>query len=197
MLSDGRFSLADLKSMELDLLVVLRWHLHPPTFHAFIALLLEFLDASLDRGLVEDYAFRLAEQTRKHYDFVKYPPSMIAVASILCALKLLQVEAHCVTQFMRRVHECNFRYTHRADAAAVVTECGLKLIQLNGRHASLLCSSVACDAEVESATAASEDVAAMDVRGAAASKAVSDKERKQAGTPTDVMDIDEIEKYGT
>ncbi|KAJ8613495.1 hypothetical protein CTAYLR_002167 [Chrysophaeum taylorii] len=187
-LSDGIFSAADLRLMELELLCTLKWHLHPPTFHTFLNLLLVLLEHDkVDTDLVGERAFRYAEHTRLHADFIKYPPSMIAVASIICALKELDVKADVVTQWMHRVQDCRLSYTTRPDAARTVTECGLKLIQLDGHSSALLNASIACDAEVEHATSSG----ALDT-----AKETSEEERKQAGTPTDVMEIEQIEKYG-
>jgi len=187
-LSDGVFSAADLRLMELELLCTLKWHLHPPTFHTFINLLLVLFEKDVDSELVGEQAFRFAERTRLDAGFIKYPPSMIAVASIICALKKLDVSQAVVTKWMQRVYECNLSYTRQPDAARAVTECGVKLIQLDGQQAALLNSSMACDAEVEHATSASKT---------AVTDGATEEERKQAGSPTDVMDIEQIEKYGT
>jgi len=200
-LSDGIFTAADLRLMELELLCTLKWHLHPPTFHTFLNLLLVlFRDGAVDVETVADRALRYAETTRVHAAFVKYPPSLVAVASIICALKELGAAPEVVAAWMHRVTACNLSYARKADAALTVTECGLKLIELDGGlvgGAPVLAlappaTPEACDAEVEHATASS--VASTD-GGPGGSAGSDEASRQQAGTPTDVMDIEQIEKY--
>ena len=186
-LSDGIFSAADLRLMELELLCTLKWHLNPPTFHTFINLLTVLFDeGDIDLELLASRSLRFAESTRLHVDFIKYPPSMIAVASIICALKQLDVRADVVTKWMHLVNQCHLTYAQRPDATKQVTECGRKLIDLVALSGGGLDSSMSCDAEVESANDGSKN---------SNQKGLDPDRRKQAGTPTDVMDIEQIEKY--
>eukprot|EP00633_Aureoumbra_lagunensis_P003757 CAMPEP_0197285820 /NCGR_PEP_ID=MMETSP0890-20130614/1158_1 /TAXON_ID=44058 ORGANISM="Aureoumbra lagunensis, Strain CCMP1510" /NCGR_SAMPLE_ID=MMETSP0890 /ASSEMBLY_ACC=CAM_ASM_000533 /LENGTH=291 /DNA_ID=CAMNT_0042753655 /DNA_START=168 /DNA_END=1043 /DNA_ORIENTATION=+ len=182
-LSDGVFSAAELRFMELELLCTLNWHLHPPTFHTFINLLLVFFKNNVDTDLIGTRATRIAETTRLHAEFINYPPSMIAVASIIYALKQLDVESHVVTDWMVIVNKCNLSYTKGINAMRAVTECGIKLMQIDG---GLLNStlSFSCDAEVEIATSFSMD-------GANLIKDATDRK-----SPCDVMEIEQIEMYG-
>mmetsp|Transcript_13985 Transcript_13985/g.45643 ORF Transcript_13985/g.45643 Transcript_13985/m.45643 type:complete len:342 (+) Transcript_13985:126-1151(+) len=194
-LSDEIFSAADLRLMELELLCTLKWHLHPPTFHTFVNLLVLLFDKrQVDFEAVCVNALRFAESTRLHADFIKYPPSMIAVASVMCALKQLQVHPDVVTTWMHLVNQCHLSYASRPDATRHVTECGLKLIQLEGAADLVHAQDSAVDAEVEHATSSvSNDENNQDQPPDEDDPA----ERKQAGTPTDVMDIEQIEKFNS
>lgn len=136
-LSDGAFTPVHVRFMELELLCTLRWRLHPPTVQSFIHLLCVLVDDSMDQDAVADAALRFAQQSRPRIQFVQYPPSMIAVASILCALKTLDVDACIVADWMNTVNECcEFCYSSLPRASDLVTRCGLMLIhidrQLNG-----------------------------------------------------------------
>lgn len=179
-LSSDAFTAADLASIELDIMTRLKWKLHPPTFHTFVNLLLVLLEDSVDVAGVEAYALHFAEPTRLHAEFIKYPPSLIAVSSILCALKSLAAE-NTVHKWLSRVQSCRLSYASLPDASALVFECGTKLIDLDRERMALL-NVAACDAEVESATSRSTPVVEMSEAG-----------REQSSTPTDVTEIDAIQ----
>lgn len=113
MLSDGLFSTADLRLMELELLCVLEWNLNPPTTHLFVRLLMALFDAprasetshASPRRLraVSESALRYADEVRLHVQFNEYPSSMIAVAAVICSLKRVGVHMDVVSRWMRRV----------------------------------------------------------------------------------------------
>lgn len=169
-MSDKIFSASDLRLMELELLCTLKWHLHPPTVTEFVHLLLLIFDDDDDddgeqcvsssrqylnmepserQQQIAEHALRYADLTRIDSDFLKYPTSMIAVASVICALKQVGVPMTVVSNWMSRVQGCKLSYIERPDAAAAITACGLKLIGLDGGDYSMFTQ--ACDAEVESA----------------------------------------------
>lgn len=186
-LSDGLFSEADLRLIELELLVTLKWLLNPPTVHASIHLLLVLFEGAIDVASVGRRALRYADLVRSDLEFLRYPPSMIAVASVICALKQKGVEMHVVSDWMRRVHDCHLPYTDRPDAARSITDCGLRLIALDGGELAL---SRTCDAEVEHATAN---------HSSAISTTDEDDDSEDADmdrtSPNNVMDVDQIEAY--
>lgn len=178
-LSSDAFTVSDLASIELDMVTRLKWKLHPPTFHTFVNLLLVLLDDSIDVAGVEAYALHFAEPTRLHAEFIKYPPSLIAVSSIMCALKTLAAES-TVHKWLGRVQSCRLSYASLPDASALVFECGTKLIDLDRERMALL-NVAACDAEVENATSRTPVVE------------MSEAAREQSSTPTDITEIDTIQ----
>ena len=216
-LSDGLFSASDLRLMELELLCTLKWHLNPPSVHESIHnLLVLFSGSHEDVAAVGRRALRYADLVRSDVEFLKYPPSMIAVASVICALKEKGVAVAVVSDWMRRVHDCHLPYTDRADAAHSITECGLRLIALDrdgplGRELGLssepvtrtLCASagatahVACDVdlEVEHATNAHPPPAAVAANDDEASDEQTEASDVDRTSPNNVMDVDQIEAF--
>lgn len=167
-LSCRKIDAKDVNLMELDMLRVLKWRLHPPTYHTFLNLLLELFD--VDATNVAERAFQFAEHTRFHVDFVQYPPSLISVASILCALKSLDYDSAVVHRWLSVVRRCHLGYAMMPDAQRLFYECGAKLLRLdNGGRVD------SCDAEVENATRHTPE---------------HTDDRKQAGSPTDVAEIE-------
>lgn len=179
-LSDGAFTPVHVRFMELELLCALKWRLHPPTVQSFVHLLCVLVDNSVNEEAIVDTALRFARQSRLSVEFLKYPPSMIAVASILCALKSLGVDMCVVAEWMHTVRECNLSYAHRPDASDLVTRCGIMLIhvdrQINGGDA----SHWGYDEELENLT-----------RYTTADRPSRDW-RMQATSPTDVMAVDAV-----
>lgn len=165
-LSCRQIDVQDVNLMELDMLRVLKWRLHPPTYHTFLNLLFQLFESEMDG--VEEKAFQFAEHTRFHVEFVQYPPSLISVASILCALKCLDCDAAVVHRWLGAVSRCQLGYTMLPDAQRLFYECGTKLLRLDKTDS--------CDAEVENATRHTPSDHSDD--------------RKQAGSPTDVTEID-------
>jgi hypothetical protein len=209
-LSDGLFSASDLRLMELELLCTLKWHLNPPTVHASIHNLLVLFGGRADARGVGTRALRYADLVRGDVAFLQYPPSMIAVASVICALKQMGAAVGLVSDWMVRVHDCHLPYTDRPDAAQLITECGLKLIALDGDgppgggadDAAWPDDRSACgdgdgdgvDGEVERATAGGAPLAAAiptDDEGDEGTDA-SDMDRT---SPNNVMDVDQIEAF--
>ncbi|KAH8075017.1 hypothetical protein JL721_1001 [Aureococcus anophagefferens] len=186
-LSDGLFSASDLRLMELELLCTLKWHLNPPTVHASIHNLLVLFGGRADARGVGTRALRYADLVRGDVAFLQYPPSMIAVASVICALKQMGAG--------RR--------------ARLITECGLKLIALDGDgplgggadDAAWPDDRSACDGdgdgvdgEVERATSGGAPLvaaSASDDEGDEGTDA-SDMDRT---SPNNVMDVDQIEAF--
>ena len=152
-LSDGLFSAADLRLMELELLCTLKWHVNPPTVQAAVHLLLALLGTcgahDLDLELVAQKALAFADLVRGDAAFLQYPPSMTAVAAVICALKQARAPMAVVGAWTRAVNDARLPYARAPDATAQITQCGLALIQLAGEPGLTL----ACDAEVQRATA--------------------------------------------
>ncbi|KAH8079575.1 hypothetical protein JL720_9322 [Aureococcus anophagefferens] len=154
-------------------------------------------------------ALRYADLVRGDVAFLQYPPSMIAVASVICALKQMGAAVGLVSDWMVRVHDCHLPYTDRPDAAQLITECGLKLIALDGDgplgggadDAAWPDDRSACDGdgdgvdgEVERATSGGAPLVAAhasDDEGDEGTDA-SDMDRT---SPNNVMDVDQIEAF--
>ncbi|KAH8052021.1 hypothetical protein JL722_10468 [Aureococcus anophagefferens] len=114
-----------------------------------------------------------------------------------------------VSDWMVRVHDCHLPYTDRPDAAQLITECGLKLIALDGDgplgggadDAAWPDDRSACDGdgdgvdgEVERATSGGAPLvaaSASDDEGDEGTDA-SDMDRT---SPNNVMDVDQIEAF--
>lgn len=210
-LSDGIFSASDIRLMELELLCTLNWHLNPPTAIEFVNLFLVFIENESLEHKVHDTAIHFAKLSRTSTNFLMYPPSMIAVASVICALKHLDVPMAEVEQWMRRVQACKLSYTDRDDAAQAITECGLKFIALSPFVGPLKfialspfigprsCHGLvrpAFDEEVEEAKSLFDDeAAAAEIEEANASPSdkgtvvVATPEERNSKSPSDVMDI--------
>lgn len=221
-LSDGLFSPSDLRLMELELLCTLKWHLNPLTVHNLIHLLLFLFEGLLDRagggrgpkgGGVDGIArvaLAYADRVRAEYEFLKYPPSMIAVASVICALKARGVGMDVVSAWMARVHACDLPYAARPDASQSITECGLRLIALDsdssrGDHVDDDGRDRAEDAEVEEFASTSLRRSPLDTSdeedGAAAENTLldddddtSDRERELT-SPDNVIDMETHEAF--
>lgn len=82
--SKNKYSVSDVKSMEMDVLGVLDWDIYAPTPHNFLQnlwIVLEFEDEQLLK-----YAEFFMDLSYYDYNIVtKYPPSVIAATSLQCA----------------------------------------------------------------------------------------------------------------
>jgi len=159
-LSDGLFTASDLRLMELELLCTLEWHLNPPTVHAAAHLLAGLLEdmPNLEAGPfvdpeeVADRACGYADQARADASFLEYPPSMVGVATVICALKAMNAPIDVVQQWMARVEQVRLPYADAPNSSARVTKCGLRILELAGLDDNLHdIDETANDAEVEAA----------------------------------------------
>lgn len=195
-LSDGLFTASDLRLMELELLCTLKWHLNPPTVHAaahLLAGLLEDIPAAagpcVDHEEVADRACAYADKVRADAAFLEYPPSMVAVATVICALKATDAPIDVVQAWMARVEQVRLPYADAPDASARVMKCGLRILELNGLGDELRdVDACAADAEVEAAMQ-SEFTEASD-----ASSSLDDLSDRNS--PSSVMEIDSANWQG-
>ncbi|CAH0375003.1 unnamed protein product [Pelagomonas calceolata] len=195
-LSDGLFTASDLRLMELELLCTLKWHLNPPTVHAAAHLLAGLLEdipeaagPCVDHEEVADRACAYADKVRADAAFLEYPPSMVAVATVICALKATDAPIDVVQAWMARVEQVRLPYADAPDASARVMKCGLRILELNGLGDELRdVDACAADAEVEAAMQ-SEFTEASD-----ASSSLDDLSDRNS--PSSVMEIDSANWQG-
>jgi len=190
-LSGGLFTASDLLLMELELLCTLKWHLNPPTVHAAAHLLVGLLEdipevegRSVNLLVVADRACAYADKVRADAVFLEYPPSMVAVATVICALKVTAAPIDVVQAWMARVEQVRLPYTYALDASARIMKCSLRILELNGLGRDLRdVDACATDAEVEAAMQ-SEFRKAHD----ASSSSLDDLSDRNS--PSSVMEID-------
>ena len=189
-LSDGLFSGSDLRLMELELLCALKWHLNPPTIQASVHGLLTLFDDrfDVDVAAVGRRALASADRVRGDVHFLKYPPSMIAVAAVIIGLKREGADVATVAEWTRRVHDCRFSYAARGDAARAITECGLRLMDLDGPKPD------DADAEVVHATTGRPPPVSTAGPEVDAARAASDDEGRDRVSPNNVMDVAAVER---
>jgi hypothetical protein len=86
-LADGTYQESDIKLMELELLRVIQWQLHPVTPQAVMSHLVLFVeDAATCCSVFED-AVTFLDVALPEYEFLTFHPSAQAAASILCAFE--------------------------------------------------------------------------------------------------------------
>jgi hypothetical protein len=102
-LSRGKHTKADIEAMELELLVGLRWRVHPPTSWAIAQELLNLIPANLMDVLTKE---RIVELTKFqlevgmcHYNLGLNRPSTVALGAILNAMESLNDMADLVHRF--------------------------------------------------------------------------------------------------
>ena len=121
--------------------------------------------------------------------FLEYPPSMVAVATVICALKATDAPIDVVQAWMARVEQVRLPYADAPDASARVMKCGLRILELNGLGDELRdVDACAADAEVEAAMQ-SEFTEASD-----ASSSLDDLSDRNS--PSSVMEIDSANWQG-
>ncbi len=190
-LSDGLFTASDLLLMELELLCTLKWHLTPPTVHAAAHLLVGLLEdipevegPSVDHEEVADRACAYADKVRADAAFLEYPPSMVAVATVICALKATDAPIDVVQAWMARVEQVRLPYTDAPNASARIMKCGRRILELNGLGDDLRdVDACAADAEVEAAMQSEF----TEATGASSS---SSDDLSDRNSPSSVMEID-------
>ena len=102
-LCGGLFSRADLRLMELELMMTLGWLLNPPTIHSNVHHLVALVDSDArDRRSLVDRALKYADKAREDYAMLRYPPSLAAVAAVVCALRTLDAPFEETAKFVVR-----------------------------------------------------------------------------------------------
>lgn len=108
-LSKGAFLATDLVRMEIVMLRVLSWRIHPPTAMSYIVriLLLNSTQSRLitesDINSIQDYAIFFAELSVRDYNFVTLGQSVVALSSLLNAMEGLGMWS------ASRTDDCNER----------------------------------------------------------------------------------------
>jgi hypothetical protein len=86
-LADGTYAESDIKLMELELLRVIQWKLHPVTPQAVMShLILYVADAATQHAVLED-AVTFLDVALPETEFMKFAPSVQATAAVLCAFE--------------------------------------------------------------------------------------------------------------
>ena len=143
----------------------------------------------VDHEEVADRACAYADKVRADAAFLEYPPSMVAVATVICALKATDAPIDVVQAWMARVEQVRLPYADAPDASARVMKCGLRILELNGLGDELRdVDACAADAEVEAAMQ-SEFTEASD-----ASSSLDDLSDRNS--PSSVMEIDSANWQG-
>lgn len=128
-LCGGLFSRADLRLMELELMMTLGWLLNPPTIHSNVHHLVALVDSdSRDRRSLVDRALKYADKAREDYAMLRYPPSLAAVAAVVCALRTLDAPFEETAKFVDRVNALKLPYQLLPDAARSLQACGLRFL---------------------------------------------------------------------
>jgi len=132
-LCGGLFSRSDLRLMEVNLMMTLGWQLNPPTVHANVYHLLALVPAELvgdrPRRVVRDRALEHAEQYRADYAFLRYPPSMAAVAAVVCGLRAVDAPRRATEAFIARVNALGLPYQKDPEAPQKMQDCGLRFLE--------------------------------------------------------------------
>jgi hypothetical protein len=86
-LADGTYAESDIKLMELELLRVIQWQLHPVTPQAVMShLILYVADVATQHAVLED-AVTFLDVALPEPEFMKFAPSVQATAAVLCAFE--------------------------------------------------------------------------------------------------------------
>jgi len=132
-LCGGLFTRSDLRLMELELMMTLQWRLNPPTVHAFVHYLAELVPSDVvgDRKTRRAKAKALAhaERARVDYAFLRYPPSLAAVAAVVCGLREVGAPLHATETFVARVSALGLPYQRDPEAPQKMQDCGLIFLE--------------------------------------------------------------------
>jgi len=96
MLSDqshGVYSQLEFQRKEMDILTALRWRMYPPTASCFANYYLGLLPQNTPSVLKEQIKYASMfqiENSIKHYSFLSYRPSEVALASVLNAISIIR-----------------------------------------------------------------------------------------------------------
>ena len=81
-----------------------------------------------DRRSLVDRALKYADKAREDYAMLRYPPSLAAVAAVVCALRTLDAPFEETAKFVDRVNELELPYQLLPDAARSLQACGLRFL---------------------------------------------------------------------
>mmetsp|Transcript_24112 Transcript_24112/g.50248 ORF Transcript_24112/g.50248 Transcript_24112/m.50248 type:complete len:366 (+) Transcript_24112:195-1292(+) len=154
-MSRGMVGERDMEEMELTLLFCLEWCLNPPTPNQFLGYLRPYIALCLgeedqdqdyhehndNNSVMEDImeiATFLTEISVCKYEFLVYKPSIVAFASILCALKHLKYPRQTVKRTREHVSKTVLGYDNQGDADEDLTQCSASLWGYCMENASLM-----------------------------------------------------------
>ena len=86
-LADGTYQESDIKLMELELLRVIQWKLHPVTPQQVMSHLVLFVEDAATRHSVFEDAVTFLDVALPEYEFLEFVPSAQAAAAVLCAFE--------------------------------------------------------------------------------------------------------------
>ena len=174
-LADGTYAESDIKLMELELLRVIQWKLHPVTPQAVMShLILSVADAATQHAVLED-AVTFLDVALPETEFMKFAPSVQATASVLCAFE---------TSGLAGVHEwCARVRPYGVLAGDGVLECKERMLAVFNS----LCPSP--PAAAAAAAAAAQPVALVAPLHIQAQQPVKLDRRSQTRSPTGVDEL--------
>ncbi|KAH8067438.1 hypothetical protein JL721_7549 [Aureococcus anophagefferens] len=111
-LSDGLFSGSDLRLMELELLCALKWHLNPPTIRRRSTACSRSSTTASPSTSPPSAAALASADAPGDVHFLKYPPSMIAVAAVIIGLKREGADVATVAEWTRRPDDADAEVVH-------------------------------------------------------------------------------------
>lgn len=86
-LSRGTFSKSQMQAMEMDILVKLNWHVHPPTPYTFLSHFMQLTKPQPSASKVYEMARYFVELSVLDYYFVGKRSSTVAIAALLNAVE--------------------------------------------------------------------------------------------------------------
>lgn len=144
-LTNGTFSVGDIEASERSMLLALEWYTHPPTTIKFVRTMVELFptSTSLGRHLVNPYAllelFEIARYLTElsacaGFLSINFEPSVIAFASILCAMDeldgdVLAIKYSVRNQFLANVKVATNLFPGMEDVEEVKEKLSIALSQ--------------------------------------------------------------------
>ncbi|KAH8046300.1 N-acetylgalactosaminyltransferase 7 [Aureococcus anophagefferens] len=132
---------------------------------------------------LEDRAVAYADRSRSDLAFLAFPPSMIAVAAVLCALRARRADPARTEAFLAVVKAAELPYATAPRAAERIRACGVLLLGLDEEVVALDDD----DLEVEAYADQTHPLLYSDSE--------EDLEENHAPSPTDVMDTGRIADF--
>jgi hypothetical protein len=91
-LGRGLFTVDDVVTMESKILLSMNWHLHPPSTYCFLRQYERLVPSSVSeatRGMIEEVTKLVSKLSVTEHKYTQYPTSVVAYASILVAMELV------------------------------------------------------------------------------------------------------------
>jgi hypothetical protein len=128
-LTEGVFTREDIRLVELELLCVLRWRLHPPAIETFVGLFVELYEGAA-KSKVEASALAYARAARRDLGFVG-ARAAVAGAAVLAALREHDAPRAAAIQWSEKLQAAGLFGPRPLDALA---DCCLRLLEKVAPH---------------------------------------------------------------